>query len=139
MITFDHYSRNSVPVNPEVYRIRTDVTWEHVVYDFFREEKDTAQFVNGMAKTRKKKKKERKRGKEENQEHARTVDPEVYRIRTYETWCMTFSGRKEYLTVRKWYVKKQEKKKKERKGKEENKEHSRTVDPEVYRIRTYVT
>lgn len=37
MFTFDNYSRNSIPVNPSIYRTRTDVTWENVVYDFFKE------------------------------------------------------------------------------------------------------
>jgi len=29
--SFDNFSKSSIPVNPQVYRIRADVTWEDVI------------------------------------------------------------------------------------------------------------
>lgn len=44
MFTYDNYSRYSLPVNPKVYRIRTDITWEEIIFNFHN---DTQQNLHG--------------------------------------------------------------------------------------------
>lgn len=38
-ISFDSFSRRALPTNPKIYRIRTDVSWQHVVWNFHQETK----------------------------------------------------------------------------------------------------
>lgn len=48
--SYDNFSQRSLPVNPKILRIRTDVTWENVVQDFLIHEKassDSSLFLNG--------------------------------------------------------------------------------------------
>eukprot|EP00026_Physarum_polycephalum_P001342 Phypoly_transcript_01343.p1 GENE.Phypoly_transcript_01343~~Phypoly_transcript_01343.p1 ORF type:complete len:974 (+),score=101.70 Phypoly_transcript_01343:154-3075(+) len=35
--TYENYSRYAIPINPKIYRIRDDVTWEEVVYNFHKD------------------------------------------------------------------------------------------------------
>lgn len=44
--TYDSYSPNEIPVNPKLYRTRTDVSWEDVVMEHTRNEPQ-AQNFNG--------------------------------------------------------------------------------------------
>eukprot|EP00026_Physarum_polycephalum_P002504 Phypoly_transcript_02511.p1 GENE.Phypoly_transcript_02511~~Phypoly_transcript_02511.p1 ORF type:complete len:789 (+),score=87.01 Phypoly_transcript_02511:70-2436(+) len=37
--TFESYARRDVPARPTIYRIRTDVSWEDVVHNFYQETK----------------------------------------------------------------------------------------------------
>jgi hypothetical protein len=47
--SYDNYSRNAVPVNPFVYRIRMDLTWLHVVRNYF-ENTIQSQLLNGKGR-----------------------------------------------------------------------------------------
>jgi hypothetical protein len=42
--TFESYARRDVPARPTIYRIRTDVSWEDVVHNFYQETK----YLHGM-------------------------------------------------------------------------------------------
>jgi hypothetical protein len=32
--TYENFSRFAIPINPKIYRIRDDVTWQQVIYNF---------------------------------------------------------------------------------------------------------
>ena len=42
--SFEIYARRDVPARPIMYRIRTDVSWEDVVHNFYQENK----YLNGV-------------------------------------------------------------------------------------------
>ena len=42
--SYEVNSRREVPVNAEIYRVRTDLSWEDILLDFFKELKS----LNGM-------------------------------------------------------------------------------------------
>eukprot|EP00026_Physarum_polycephalum_P002689 Phypoly_transcript_02697.p1 GENE.Phypoly_transcript_02697~~Phypoly_transcript_02697.p1 ORF type:complete len:777 (+),score=106.95 Phypoly_transcript_02697:66-2396(+) len=37
-VAFEHYSRKSIPVNPRITRIRKDMTWQHVLHEFVKQQ-----------------------------------------------------------------------------------------------------
>lgn len=43
--TYDNYSRTATPLNPKVYRIRSDLSWKHVLRDSLQEPQ--SQYLNG--------------------------------------------------------------------------------------------
>ena len=42
--SYENYARRDLPVNPKIYRVRTDLSWQEVVYSSVKEEK----FLTGM-------------------------------------------------------------------------------------------
>jgi hypothetical protein len=64
LVTFSYtsYSRNSLPVNPVVYRVRTDISWEDVLQEHETEDADPQ--LNGTFKQIKKEKKRKNQKKE---------------------------------------------------------------------------
>ena len=48
MFTYDNYSRYAVPINPRIYRVRTDVTWEHVVHNYHKDTQMQQLNIHGM-------------------------------------------------------------------------------------------
>jgi hypothetical protein len=36
---YENYARRDLPMNPKIYRIRTDLSWQEVVYSAVKEEK----------------------------------------------------------------------------------------------------
>lgn len=52
--SFENYTRNSAPVNPKVYRIREDISWEEVISNHLREIQNTdalsgiSSFIGGL-------------------------------------------------------------------------------------------
>lgn len=45
-VSYDRYARNAIPVNPKVYRIRSDITWEFVLQGHSKQ-LPKAQYLNG--------------------------------------------------------------------------------------------
>lgn len=42
--SFDSYARRDLPVNPKIYRIRTDISWDDVQHNYAKEK----QYLSGM-------------------------------------------------------------------------------------------
>lgn len=42
--SYENIARRDLPVNPKIYRVRTDLSWQEVVYSSVKEEK----FLSGM-------------------------------------------------------------------------------------------
>ena len=45
--SFENHARRDLPVNPSIYRVRADLSWEDVLESFAKEKK----FLNGMVKS----------------------------------------------------------------------------------------
>jgi hypothetical protein len=42
--SFDNYARRDLPVNPKIYRVRTDISWDDVIHNYAKEK----HYVSGM-------------------------------------------------------------------------------------------
>jgi hypothetical protein len=47
--SYDAYSHHAAPINPKIFRVRTDVSWKDLVVEHAR---DSSQFINGMLSER---------------------------------------------------------------------------------------
>eukprot|EP00026_Physarum_polycephalum_P003078 Phypoly_transcript_03087.p1 GENE.Phypoly_transcript_03087~~Phypoly_transcript_03087.p1 ORF type:complete len:857 (-),score=123.40 Phypoly_transcript_03087:4-2394(-) len=52
--SFDAASRREVPINPKIYRIRTDIGWDEMVHSYFRERQTLgdSSYLKGISKPR---------------------------------------------------------------------------------------
>jgi hypothetical protein len=47
-INYESFTQNSVPVNPKIYRVRKDISWGDVQFNYLSDATQDAQF-NGIA------------------------------------------------------------------------------------------
>ena len=43
--SFEGHARRDMPVNPKIYRVRTDISWDYVVHNIVREQ----QYLSGTS------------------------------------------------------------------------------------------
>ena len=59
--SYEDFSRKAAPVSPNIYRIRTDVSWRDVVRNSEEEVAFSKQMEGGITSQKKKKKKKKKK------------------------------------------------------------------------------